>query len=341
MAMTKVRVRRDRPSGLAWAVALALTALAVYLLTLPRAEEPDSLFASARVTRQMEAPPLEAWLVSLARCDTREAARVCAAGLAARGAAACGTELDGAWQVLGACFDSAREAERQAARLRAEEGLDASPVRLWADGTSLRVTAPEAQLDAVAAGLELLRRQNRELGALATQVDRGEAAPEAARALCAVAAGEAGGAARALTRFPQDDRLCPGLEALLTARASMLEAVSGANCPAGAALSGLIRCAQVEGLLGLAAWQAALGDGRKAMTGPEARASGPVCTPPPVAQRPRRILRRSMAAAYSCFSHSFWGSKGGTRVGRPSQSMATNARYARLTRLRVRSICST
>ena len=40
--MAKVRVRRDRPTALSWAVALAVTMLAVYLITLsavPQAED--------------------------------------------------------------------------------------------------------------------------------------------------------------------------------------------------------------------------------------------------------------------------------------------------------------
>ena len=261
MALTRVRVRRARPSALAWAVALAVTALAVYLLTLPRAEESDSLFASARVTRRLELPSMEVWCVSLARRDTPEAARICASGLAARGAAACVAELEDAWQVLGACYDSRREAVRTASRLRDEAGLDAAAVCLSAGAASLRLTAPEAQLDAVEAGLALLREQHARLGELALRVDRGEAAPEAARTLCAVAAGEAAEAARALERFAGDDRVCPGLTALLAARASMLEAVSRSGGLPAATLSGLIRCAQIEVLAEQAAWQASLAGG--------------------------------------------------------------------------------
>lgn len=258
MALTRVRVRKERPSALAWAVALALTALAVYLLTLPRAEEGDSLFASARVTRRLELAPVEAWCVSLARCDSPEAARIRAAGLTDRGAAGSVAELDGAWQVLGACYASQRDAQRTAERLRAREGMDASAVRLSVGAVSLRVTAPEAQLDAVAAGEALLRDQQERLGEIALQVDRGEAEPEAARALCAVAGSEAAEAARALGRFPGDDELCRGLAALLESRAALLDAVVGAGNRPAAALSGLIRCAQLEGLLGQVAWQAAL-----------------------------------------------------------------------------------
>ena len=41
MSMTRVRVRRDRPTGLAWAVALAVTMLVVYLATLHAAGSPS------------------------------------------------------------------------------------------------------------------------------------------------------------------------------------------------------------------------------------------------------------------------------------------------------------
>ena len=104
MGMTRVRVRRERPGTLAWAVALALTMLAVYLLTLPRAEKSDSLFASATVTRALTLPPVDAWCVSLARCDTPEEARVRAAALTDRGAAGVAARWDGSWLALAAAY---------------------------------------------------------------------------------------------------------------------------------------------------------------------------------------------------------------------------------------------
>ena len=47
VAMTKVRVRRDRPTALSWAVALAVTMLAVYLITLSVAPKEDAAESAA------------------------------------------------------------------------------------------------------------------------------------------------------------------------------------------------------------------------------------------------------------------------------------------------------
>lgn len=260
MALTRVRVRRERPTALAWAIALAVTALAFYLLTLPREEEPDSLFASAAVTRQLTFGPIEVWCVTLAERDTPEAARVAAAELTDRGAAGCVARGGKGWQVLGACYDSEPEARRMAARIRASEGLEAGVTALAAGEAALRLTAPEAQLDALSAGDALLRSLHARLGTLAAQLDRGEASPEAVRALCAVAAGEAAGAAKALERAGRGSEVCASLAAALRERARMLGDgfIGDASLPR-ATLSGRLRCAQIEGLLAHIAWQAARG----------------------------------------------------------------------------------
>ena len=258
MALARVRVRRERPTALAWAIALAVTALAVYLLTLPRPEESDSLFASATVTRQLTFGPIETWCVTLAERDTPESARLAAAGLTDRGAAGCVARHGNSWQVLGACFDSEREAGRTAERLRTAEGLEAGVTVLAAGEAVLRLTAPEARLDALTSGDALLRSQHARLGTLAAQLDRGEVSPEAVRALCAVAAGEAAGVAKALERHGLASEACASLAAALRDRADMLGSgfISDAALPR-ATLSGRLRCAQIEGLLAHIAWLAA------------------------------------------------------------------------------------
>ncbi len=261
MSMTRVRVRRERPGALAWAVALAATMLAVYLLTLPAKRKSDSLFASATVTRALSLEAVDAWCVSLGRRDTPEAARALAATLADRGAAGVAAELDGAWQALGAAYDDRREAERVAGRIRAEAGLDAAAVRLYAPAVNLRVTAPEAQLDDVAAADALLRGQAAQLGTLARQLDRGETTAEAVRALCAVAASQVRERARSLRRWPErdEDRLCAPLAGLLETLSGLLDGPVSAGSATTAALSGLLRAARLETLLRLAAWQGSLG----------------------------------------------------------------------------------
>lgn len=261
MAMARVRVRRDRPGAAAWAVALAATMLAVYLLTLPVREKSDSLFVSAPVTREMALGRLELWCVSLGRCGTAEEARILASGLSERGAAGVAADLDGAWQALGAAYGTQADAQRVAARLRDEAGLDAAALRVGAEPATLRVTAPEAQLDDVSAADALLREQIAALGTLASQLDKGEASAEAARTLCAVAASQARERARLLRRWPQadSDALCAPLAAQLEALSGHLDAAVNAGSRPIAALSGLLRAAQLEAFIGLVEWQSGYG----------------------------------------------------------------------------------
>ena len=87
----KVRVRRERPSALAWALALLLTMLCVYLLTLGPTAAPEASIASAgdapRITEEVSFAPSAAWFVSLGRYDTAAEARIEAARYTPRGAA--------------------------------------------------------------------------------------------------------------------------------------------------------------------------------------------------------------------------------------------------------------
>lgn len=265
MSMTRVRVRRDRPTALAWSIALAVTMLVVYLATL-NAGRPDvveSVSAAPRVTREIEFEKLEGWCVSMARCDSPESARIQASATTARGAAGDVALLDGAWHVLGAVYASEKDAERVAGRLKKDAGIDAQVLRLAADGLRLRITAPQRQIDAIAGADALLRAQAKQLGEVALQVDRGEIGADAARTLCAVAASEAAEARAALDALPgaAENGLCAALIARLDALAAMQDAVAKDGRTTGAALSGMLRCAQVETFLGHRAMLGELGAG--------------------------------------------------------------------------------
>ena len=248
-----MRVRRERPTALAWALALCVTMLVVYVLTL-NAGGPDvveSVAAAPRVTREIQFEALTGWCVCMARCDSDQAARVAASAYSHRGAGGYVAALDGGWAVLGAVYDAERDARRIAERLSGEAGVPAEAILLEAAPVKLRITAPQAQIDAIADADALLRRQGKRLGEIALQLDRGELRPEAARALCAVAAEEAQGAARALSGIPgaADNALCAGLIARLDALADMESTLSDSG-EQGATLSGMIRCAQIESFIG-------------------------------------------------------------------------------------------
>ena len=254
MSMTRVRVRRERPTTLALAVALCVTMLVVYVLTLD-AKGPDvveSMASAPRVTREIGFEPLEAWCVSMARCGAQSEARLQASAWVGRGAAGCAALLEGEWHVLGALYASRREAERIAKRLSEDEGIPTEVLPLEAKGVTLRITAPEAQIQAVSGADALLRGQTKRLGEAALQLDRGELGADAARTLCAVAATEAADAASALAAIPGagENPLCAGLIGRLRTLSEMQDTVAGSARADASTLSGMLRCAQIENYLG-------------------------------------------------------------------------------------------
>ena len=223
MGAARVRVRRERPTGVAVAIVLCVTMLMVHGLTL-NMKGPDvvqSMAAAPRVTRQIEFEKLEGWCVAMARCQSQQEARLQASAWTGQGAAGYVTELKDGWAVLGALYDTRKEAERVARRLREDEDIPAEAGQLAADGLTLRITAPQIGADAV-------------------------------RALCAMAASEAGEAARGLAAVPGagENALCAGLIERLDALAELQQAVADSEGPTGASLSGMLRCAQLEGFLG-------------------------------------------------------------------------------------------
>lgn len=255
MSMTRVRVRRERPTALALAVALCVTMLVVYVLTLDvkGADVVESMATAPRVTKEIAFDGLTGWGVSMATCESPQAARLQASAWVSRGAAGCVFQLDGQWRVLGALYESRKEAERVSKRLAEDEGIPAEVVPLEAKGMTLRVTAPQAQIDALSGADALLRQQIRQLGQVALQLDRGEINPEAARALCALAVTEAEKQADLLAAIPGagENALCAALIERLRELAQMQDTAAKADRADSAALSGLLRGAQIEGFLGM------------------------------------------------------------------------------------------
>lgn len=258
----RVRVRRERPSALSWAIALAATMLAVYLITLSvpgsgPAEEADA--GAGRVTREVSIEGMTIYLADLGCYADDASARIAAAALTGRGAAGVvRADADG-WHVLGAGYDNEADAVRIAGQLGEREGLPAQVMKLSTAGVSLRITAPESDIDAIAGAERALRAQLAQTATLALQVDRGEVTSGSARTLAALSRSELTDAAKRLRAVDgaERDAVCAGLLALMEHLAEGLDGASRGN-DSGAALSGRLRCCHVDGCVRLIEWLNAL-----------------------------------------------------------------------------------
>ena len=256
MNMTRVPVRRERPTVAAWSLALLVTMLMVYVLTLNRAmpEVAQTVSAAPNVTRPLALEPFRVYIVSMGDYDDGGRARVEAAGCASSGAAGFVTEVDGRWHVFGALYGSERDARRAASKL-SQAGSGATVIALEAEGLTLRVTAPERQIDAIAAAEAALRDQLDQLGTLARQLDRGEIEPDGAQTLCAMSATALDDARKALDGMPgaSDNVLCAGLIEHIGALYGQLNDIAQSGRASSASLSGMLRLSQIDTFMRLRA----------------------------------------------------------------------------------------
>lgn len=261
MKETRVWVRRERPTALVWSIALAVTMLAVYVLTWTAASpEMASVVAAPRMTREVELEGMEGWCVTLGAFPDAGRARMEAAGCTARGAAGEIYEADGAWQVLGAMYGTEAQARRVAKKIADGGDLEAGVLPLKAKAVRLRVTAPEAQIELIEAADALLRDQAGQLGTLATRLEKGQAQPEAVKTLCALTATEAGALAEKLNVFPgaSENGLCAALTERLEALSEQLDGISQTGQTAAAALAGMLRLSAIDDFMGLVAMREAM-----------------------------------------------------------------------------------
>ena len=256
----RVKVRRERPTALAWSIALATTMLAVYALTLTPAKPATEQAAANRVTREVTLEALEGWCVTLGAWPTEAQARIEAADFVSQGAAGVVLEMEGAWHVLGALYDSEKAADSMARRLRGEGVPEAGRLRLYADRVRLRITAPESRIGLIESADVFLRARCRQLHQLAGQLDRGEAEAGAVRALCALDSQEAGELSERLKACSGagDNALCADLAEALERLAEQLEALAEDDPMPAATASGLLRRVGIEAFLALRTVQTAL-----------------------------------------------------------------------------------
>ena len=243
----RVRVRRERPSALAWALALLVTMLCVYLLTLGIAAAPEASIDSAgdapRVTEEASFDAAEAWFVALGRFETATEARIEAARYTPRGAAGYVLETEDGFLVLGAVYENQAEAESVARALAQSEGLACEVYTERAEGARLRITAAEADIALVVeaeAGLRALAAETRDL---ALALDRGETDAGAARTLLSVAASRLEDVLARLRNVPgaQENPVTARLMAMAEQFRAALFVLSGENTENTLSLSAKIK----------------------------------------------------------------------------------------------------
>ena len=162
MKLKTVRVRRNRPSVLSAALALMLTMLFVYLISLSAASRPESAPAASQAiaSSDVRMDGLSAAFECEGRYDLPLDARVAAAKCVQSGGA--GLILpDGAQYAVVRSVSSAAEGE--------------NVIRRSAPGLTLRVSGPASELMAVADAVDFLRAQTTETGSLAQTLESGGA----------------------------------------------------------------------------------------------------------------------------------------------------------------------
>ena len=244
MRKGRVKVRRDRPSAVTWALALLVTMLMVYVLTLSgslEAERAELKSQGARVAREVTFAPLKLYCVSFGTCTDRENARLEAARFVPRGAAGYVYARDDGYLLLAAGYDQEAEARRVAERLAEAEQLQTDVVPFSSRQVRLRVTAAAEQIAAVIQADEALRAQAEQLEALAFRLDRGEVSADSARTLVAVQSAQLRDVLAALKAIPGEDAVFRGLTAQVETLGAALELIAHESGEGELVLSGRLK----------------------------------------------------------------------------------------------------
>lgn len=239
MRTRRVRVRRERPGGVVWAVAMMLVSLAVYLLTAAPSvksalsgeivpDTPEVTGAPAeRVTRELNWEAPDGYLIQFGAYEYLDNARIEAARYVKRGAAGY-VHHEGVYRVMGAMYFTEEEANRVKEKLYEQENLNCMVYPVVSDPVTLRVTATEAQIDALNAAERAVLEGVEALGAMGFQLDGGAITAESAVAEIAAILGRVKSAEEALKARAgaTPNAVAAGLIALTEAFSSGLQDLS-------------------------------------------------------------------------------------------------------------------
>ena len=161
MKLKTVRVRRSNPSALALALAVMLTMLCVYLISLSALPEKKTSTASgqAQSTAEIRMESLEAGFLLYARSSNQLEARVLAARCA---------DNDGAGLILSDGGDYCIISEAVP-----HEDTGTNDLRLSAEGLTLKLRGTSDEITAISDTVAFLRSLAAETGGLAASVEAG------------------------------------------------------------------------------------------------------------------------------------------------------------------------
>ena len=228
--MHRVKVRRERPAAAAWALAVLLTALFVFLIargagTQSGEETPES---APRRAYALTFAPLETHLVQFGAYEDALSARIEAARYMPRG---------------GAGYDSRQDAQGVCERLREEEGMEASVYSLSSGEVELTIQGTQAQVEALTQAETALRNAAAQLNETAFGYDRGELSSEDARNRLAIIAASARQAHQALSQAAAhtENSSIDAFLSILSDLAAETEQLSNENVAEGLSFSGRIK----------------------------------------------------------------------------------------------------
>lgn len=197
--MKRIRLRRNRPSALAAALALMLTMFSVFLITQAAGNKADrSASAGGYGTADIRMEGMQAQLEILGRCDNALEAQVAAAQCLAGGGAGIVVQ-DG--ERLAVVYAAHADADAYKARAGSENTAHV----VSGGGLTLRASGSAAQIAALQGAVDFLRTLAVQTGSLAASLESGGTDAGSMQALISVYLTQGRSAAAALSGFAGQD----------------------------------------------------------------------------------------------------------------------------------------
>lgn len=184
----RVSIRRERASFPAAALAFLVFSVVFFLAAAGVKNEKEISKHTENVryeTREMAFEDMELFLIALSDGESRENARLTSARYMQRGAAGYLFEKDGKWYSVGNVYFSKDEAEKMIKHI-SETGIHTGILPMSQKGVTLRVTAEEGVLDALAFCQSAFSEYEESLVDYSERLDAGALSEREARVLLSV-----------------------------------------------------------------------------------------------------------------------------------------------------------